>query len=86
MSALVKTSQATAMQLAPRMPDIAEAAKAQAECARLAARLAGWRGPGVCAVQTAVRKLSCELELFEENQRRQAAEALRQLPLHGVER
>lgn len=86
MSALVKTSQATAIQLAPRVPDAAEAAKAQTECARLAARLSGWRGPGVSAVQTALRKLSRELELFEQNQRRQAAEALRQLPIRGVER
>ena len=86
--ALVKTSldapSSQPLQLVAPQPDVATIAQAYAECVRLSELLMRWRGPGATAVHSAVRTLTRVVELFAQDQRRKAAEALRPLRLPEV--
>ncbi len=63
--------------LAAGAPDVAELAQ---RYRRVAPALEQLSGLGSAEVRAAARRLTVALELYEQHQRRQAAEALRQEP------
>jgi len=48
------------------------------DCQQLGARLEGLSGPGAQAVRSAARRLVVAMELYEQHERRVAAEVLRE--------